>query len=223
MTAYTLNHCTGPADMAAVGSALLARWMQETLQTGQPCTVALSGGATPVATYEQLAQAPGIAWSQVTLCLADERLVGAEVSESNTGLLRRAFANAHDVTYLLPDTSKDPIAVTADYEKKLAGRSIDVAVLGMGDDGHIASLFPPLTDEGLTRMGVVHTTTDRFAVRDRIGMALPLLQSATHRLLLLQGAKKIAVWNTMLAAAHDPKRWPLQRLLDERLTVLLCD
>lgn len=216
---FVFRECN--ADVFAETAAdLLSVWIAQATQERGRCTLALSGGSTPRPVYRDLAQ-KNIDWKKLGVCLVDERYVAPTDKDSNSLLVRETLPQAQ---LTVPDTSLSVPACVDDYEKKilsmLPGGSLDIAVLGMGEDGHIASLFPPVTDEGLSRTGIVHTTTDRFAVRDRIGMTLPLLKRAKRRLLLLNGDGKKRVWETMLASARDPKRWPLQELSDDALTVL---
>ena len=89
----------------------------------------------------------------------------------------------------------------------------DIAVIGMGDDGHIASLFPPLTDEAFEDKDVIITTTDKFVIRERISVSLPFLTKVRLPIFLLQGEKKKAVWDEMIAASVDLRRWPAQAVL----------
>lgn len=207
---------------AKEASALMETWIEETLAMKDRCILALSGGSTPKSVYASLA-AKEIDWKRVDIVLVDERCTNIESADSNQKMIRDVFTNAH---LLAPDPSLPAHEAADAYEKSLlaikGGGTMDIVVLGIGEDGHIASLFPPVTDEGLTRMGVVHTTTDRFAVRDRISMSLPLLQKSNRKLLLLSGDAKKKILAQCMAAEKDLKRWPLHALLDTTLTVLCC-
>ncbi len=217
------------ADFVTTAADLLGGWMRRTLQTQDRCTLVLSGGSTPVPIYRALSKDASIDWQRVWVIGMDERFVPPDHAESNQRMIRETLTVPAGIPAqhcLFPDTTL-PLAAAVDaYERAvlaMVGNDLfSIAVFGMGDDGHTASLFPPVTDEGLTRMGMAHTTTDRFAVRDRIGMALPLLKRSTEKLLLLSGADKLRTWQEMLHAPSDHKRWPLQALLDERMTVLTC-
>ncbi|MBC7812583.1 MAG: 6-phosphogluconolactonase, partial [Burkholderiales bacterium] len=104
--------------------------------------VALSGGGTPEPAYEQLAAMP-LDWPHVTFLLVDERFVPPTNAASNEALLRRALGPALSAgANLLPmfsDTSLEEAATSADAV--YAGATIDIALMGMGADGHTASWF----------------------------------------------------------------------------------
>ena len=138
-------------------------------------------------------------------------------------LLRGPASAAESV---FPDTSLSIDACVNDYVvrvKQLWGdRLPDLVILGMGDDGHIASLFPPLSGLALgDERFALHTTTPstgsgqapRFAVNDRITLALNPIAAAQAHLFLLSGADKLRVWEEMLQSSEDERRWPAKRVL----------
>jgi 6-phosphogluconolactonase/glucosamine-6-phosphate isomerase/deaminase len=91
----------------------------------------------------------------------------------------------------------------------------DVMIVGMGPDGHIASLFPPLAENLMddTRL-VAHTTTDTFAVHDRITLTLNPITAAEHHVFLLKGEDKKQLWEEMMDSAENEQRWPAKRIVD---------
>jgi 6-phosphogluconolactonase len=117
-------------------------------------------------------------------------------------------------------------ACIEEYEKSLLalldGRAPDIVILGMGDDGHIASLFPndktAIFEESRS---VLHTTTDTFAIHDRITVTLPILKNAEHRIFLLIGEKKRATLNAMKKEKLNIERWPAHALCDGKTTWIL--
>lgn len=210
---------------AAYAAHLLETWIATVLREREHCVLCLSGGSTPKPVYERLAAADTVEWGRLRLCLADERCVPSADDASNAKLIHATLGRKIEAAHIVaPNTGLAPQACSDDYEErvmKLLGKNaVDIAVLGMGDDGHIASLFPPVPNEALQRMGAVHTVTRRFAVHDRVSLTLPLLARAHKRLLLLSGKEKRNAWEACVAATHDEKRWPLHALLDARLTVL---
>lgn len=192
--------------------------IREDIKAHGQCVLGLSGGKTPKVVLQELAKAQGIDWHHVLLFLVDERCIAATDPESNQHLLEEVLLSHLEVKprVIVPDTTLEPEACAKDYDAKLktflANNEADILVLGMGTDGHIASLFPPLGEECFGSDTVVHTTTDKFPVHDRISATLPVLSGSKRQLLLLQGKEKQATLQQMTSDAENPKRWPLQAI-----------
>jgi len=112
---------------------------------------------------------------------------------------------------------------------KSPSKRAHIITLGLGEDGHIASLFPPLSDtDRTTDKWVIHTTTDRFAVRDRITTTYQVLIPAQTVIFFLKGAAKKPVWDELITAfkLKDKKpelysRWPALPVLEAGHTTAL--
>ncbi|MFI8556012.1 6-phosphogluconolactonase [Pseudomonas putida] len=213
-------------------AATLARDVAERLRTaiaskGQACVV-LSGGRSPVPFLEQLAS-EALDWSKVTVSLADERWVPVEHPDSNAGLLARHLfkgdvARARFVGLYHQAESLDAAAYKADQAlAELA--PIDVLVLGMGDDGHTASLFPhsPNLAQGLDL-----TCTRRClpmlapsVPHQRLSMTRSLLASADYIALAVQGPGKLATLRAALAGS-DITEMPIRAFLHDPLGIYWC-
>lgn len=188
----------------------------------EPKIIGLSGGSTPRPFYEAMGTAK-FPWKDMTVFLVDERHVPPTHEESNQRLIRETLLKSAQIPNercIFPDTSL-PLAKCIDaYARSLISmidaQMPDLVILGMGDDGHIASLFPPLSDEAMgDERLVLATTTDRFAIHDRISVSLNFLVGAKSQLLLLKGEKKKKVWEEMLASNEDERRWPMKRVLEQ--------
>lgn len=158
--------------------------------------VALSGGETPRPLYEALARADVAGdWYQV-----DERAVPYGHPDSNATMIERAGLPLHRV-----DTALEPDAAAAAYEQLLRDTWSEsrpsLALLGIGKDGHTASLFPgsPELDEG--RRWVV-ATRDAHEGHRRITMTLPLLGRFRQRVFLVSGTGKAAAVRRVLASGE---------------------
>lgn len=213
---YTLLSAT--TDQEFVTKSV--QWLIEAIATAiadhGECIIGLSGGSTPKAVYTKLAEQAGIDWAQVSFFLVDDRLVPADHADSNQKLLADTLLAAGTITKdqcIVPDTSKGVANAVAQYTKALttlfASSPPDVIVLGMGNDGHIASLFPPVPEAAFGQTLAVHTQTETFAIKDRISVSPLILLAAKKTLLLLKGSDKKAVFMECVQAELNPVRWPL--------------
>lgn len=186
-----------------------------------PVSIGLSGGSTPVALYKSLAEDATLPWDRLTFFLVDDRFIAPNHKDSNQFLIRSTLLSKHQASFIVPDTSLPVDQCIADYNHKLSSITPDLVILGMGDDGHIASLFPPLPPAAFGPTNVIHTTTERFAVHDRISTTLPFLERAKHRLFLISGEKKVALFRLQEYENHDPSMFPAHALFDERTTWIM--
>jgi 6-phosphogluconolactonase len=223
-----LRTVTDTDALAAEAAEFIAACMQEAISERSACVLGLAGGSTPRAAYELLGQDKTIDWSAVWIFLVDDRHVRRDSPKSNHHLLRQTIlrhAPIPESQILTPDPDLPPTESALSYGELLSGlvhrRGIDLLVLGMGEDGHIASLFPPLGPEAMSDTGAIHTTTDQFDIRDRISATLPILTAAREALFLLSGAAKRRTWKEMTAAAYDPVRWPAHAVLETMPTTVL--
>jgi 6-phosphogluconolactonase len=178
-----------PDAVAAAAVDLIAAEVRSGTQT-----IGLAGGGTPRATYELLPR-QNLDWSGAMLWLGDERWVPPDHPDSNAGMARRAFADEVGATLVAPDYSLgDPHLAAAAYAEAVrpALQTPGLVLLGMGNDGHTASLFP-----GTEALEV----TDRSYVANwvatkgdwRLTATLPLLWSARHIVFLVTGDTKAEV------------------------------
>jgi len=182
-------------------------------------TVLLSGGETPRRAYEILAQPPwhdGIPWERVSFFWGDERCVPADDPRSNAGMVRRALLDHVPV----PHFHVHPILCTGDaeqaaeaYEKLLRSRfpdtfpRFDLVFLGLGDDGHTASLFPG--DPAVTEQERWTAVTRRSGEEiKRVTLTAPAINGAARIAFLVSGAVKAAVLREVLENAPDPRHIP---------------
>ncbi len=225
---YEHIEATGP-DFVTRAAEWLADRIQRAIEERNECILGLSGGSTPGPVYEALGKNTDIDWSKVYVFLVDERHVSADDKESNQYLLRNTllkYAGIPEENLCFPLTNLEITECVADYMVRLTHLFIenpaDLVVLGMGDDGHTASLFPPVPEIAFGEVLVLHTTTDRFAIRDRISVSPLVIMASKAQLLLLKGEKKVRVFEEMLASNIDPARWPLQvAFATEKVTAIV--
>lgn len=185
--------------------------------------VGLSGGSTPGPVYTLLSTETAIPWARVVCFLVDERYVPTDSKDSNQGMIRKTLLThgAASAALVSPNTTLALGDAVRSYDERLRDIHPDVLVLGMGEDGHIASLFPPIPPDAFGPDCAIHTTTDRFAVQDRISVTLPVLLRASHRLFLITGDKKKTLLREMQEANEDASVYPAQYLFDDRTTWLI--
>jgi 6-phosphogluconolactonase len=128
-------------DVAREAAALLEVYLAERLSDADRVSLAVSGGTTPWATLERLAAA-SLPWARIDLYQVDERIVAPEHPARNLALLRAALVNRVPATvHAMPVDAADLIEAANDYAASLPER-IDIVQLGLGADGHTASLVP---------------------------------------------------------------------------------
>ncbi len=159
-------------------------------------SLVVSGGRTPVALFERLAQEP-LRWSAVTVTLADERWVAPDHADSNerlvrTHLLQGPAAAARFVPLKNGAASpEEGAAITAAGLDRIA-RPFDVVLLGMGDDGHTASLFPgaPQLSDGLRTAASCLAVRPPLAPHARMSLSLAALLGSRVVMVQIAGAGK---------------------------------
>ena len=186
-----------PAELAQAAAEYLAGVMGATVAARGRCAVALAGGRTPGPVYEQLAEPPlvtRVPWQALEVFFGDERAVGPEDPHSNyhmaaSALLRRVpldAARVHRIPAELPDREQ----AARDYERLLPER-LDLLLLGMGADGHTASLFAGSAALG-ERHRRVMPVIGAGPVAQRITITPPVIAAAREVVVLVAGSEKAA-------------------------------
>lgn len=217
-------------DIDALNAAAAARWVgiaQAAIEARGICHVVLAGGSTPRALYEMLAGPTWrghIDWSRTQIWFGDERPVPPEHPDSNYRMAREAMLaqlavppdNIHRI-----EAERDPVSAARDYAARIAELlhpphgyppRFDLVLLGLGPDGHIASLFPgtPLLDEKSAWVGACEVS--QLGVW-RISMTLPVLDAARHLLLLTAGEGKAAIVHELVSGDVTGRvRYPVELL-----------
>jgi 6-phosphogluconolactonase len=196
--------------------------------------VALSGGSTPKALYSLLASPEYrnlIDWSRLHLFWGDERCVPPDHPESNFRMVRESLLsqirlpteNIHRMA-----GEKDPAAAAVDYERELrvffqpaenAVPRFDLILLGLGEDGHTASLFPGSAAVNERQRWVATVFVERLKAH-RLTLTLPLINSAAKVSFLIAGENKSAVVKDLLGTDSDLFDYPAGqvKLLHGQLT-----
>ena len=197
------------AALADAAAAQITAILQEALANRGRASLVATGGRSPGPVCDRLAEAP-LAWDKVTVTLSDERCVPSDHADSNAALVRRHLFQgpAAAATFL-------PLWPSPDVAALAALQPFDVVMLGMGEDGHIASLIPgdpgledALTTTDLTRLVPAGLGKPPVA---RITLTLSALLSARAIFLLISGQTKREV----LARAVAGGNLPVARLLSK--------
>ena len=201
-------------DLAALAdrsAALIERVALDT-PSEERCTIALAGGGTPRATYQHLAgRCPP--WGRVDFYFGDERIVPPDADGSNYGmahdaLLGRIPLRPEQVHRVLGELSPEEAADRAeeDLRASVPGSPwpvLDLVLLGMGPDGHTASLFPGSAevDESSRLMIPVHRPG--MPQPWRVSMTLPVINAARHVMMVVGGAAKAPMVRRAIARDHS--------------------
>jgi len=217
--------------------AYLASLINSTLAKKTSCAVALSGGSTPKPLYEALARRADIDWSRVVIWFVDERNVPPDHPDSNYGMIDRALlgpadipaCNIHRMQGELPAAE-----AAAEYARELhasfTGTGValprfDVLLLGMGPDGHTASLFPG--SPGLRERNawvIANRVASKLLQLDtvRITLTFPVLNAAKNVAFLVSGKDKAEMLPRALSSSSVEVPSSLVHPVDGGL-LWLCD
>ena len=192
------------AAVAAHGAALLAADLEAAVAARGHATLAVSGGRTPFATFALLAAAP-IPWRSIDVLQVDERFAPRGSDDRNSVRLARAFGsvarNEPENFHWMPVDSDDPRAAAQRYAatlEALAGEPpvIDVVQLGLGTDGHTASLFSEAALTAVTATVALVPVVHRWP---RMTLSLATLNAARNIVWLVTGRDKRAALAGLLA------------------------
>jgi 6-phosphogluconolactonase len=252
MDGYDLSMAPGPtvrivedaAALAVEAAALVIEHARAAVALRGRFTLALSGGATPRATYERLAEPPErdrMPWDRTWMFFGDERCVPPDHPESNYLMASETLLSKVPVptsqVFRMRGESEDPEAAATEYARTLATvfgtrrgemPRFDLILLGFGVDGHTASLFPgsPALKEVFRSVAAVHAAA--AAIPQRLTLTYPVLNAAACVAFLGSGAEKAKVVKAMLgeraalpAAMVQPTDGTLLWILDRGAAHLL--
>lgn len=216
-------------DAASAVAEAIAQRLTLVQDDGVGATLVLSGGSTPKPMFESLRKKP-VAWGNVTVLLADERWVPESDEASNARMVRQHFlrgtAGAARFVSLKAngDTPEEGLtAVSAELETVTL--PADVLVLGMGNDGHTASLFPDapelpfvlnFRDEDSPRVAAMHPLSQAQA---RITLTPAALCGSPLTILHLKGEDKLATLKIVCEDIEDVASMPIRMFMKKGLHV----
>ena len=209
--------------MAASLAAEIAAALTEAVDARGSASLVASGGSTPAPLYRALADT-GTDWGRVTVTLADERWVDPDSDASNEALLRGTLLTG--AARFIPLKTAAATAAEGAAEANAAQKAIplpyDVTILGMGGDGHTASLFPQAdglaealrADQPRRLMALTPKELPGHAPFARMTMTLRALLASRRIVVMISGAEKRAVFEQALAGS-DVFDMPIRAILDQ--------
>ena len=216
-----------PEESAEALAEAVSAELRLRLSRADRVSLVVSGGSTPVPFFDALSRAE-LDWPRVTVLLADERWVPESDPASNTALVKaRLLQNRAAAAHWLPlfVRGSEPLQGLSQVESRLAELELplDVLILGLGSDGHTASLFP---DAPELMQGLAPKDGQRAAImtppsqaQTRVTLTLPVLLSARFTALHVCGEKKL---RTLARAVAEPGNWeamPIRALLRPGLNI----
>lgn len=217
-----------PQRLAQALAEQVAAALREAIASLGRATLVVSGGRSPVAFFQALS-AQALPWSKVLVSLADERWVPVSHADSNEALVRRHLLQGPAAKARLLGLYQ--AAGSLEQAAELAEQAlcelppIDVLVLGMGTDGHTASLFPGspnlpqalLADCPRRCLPMLAPSVPH----QRLTLTLPVLKAARLQILAIEGPGKLAVLEQALQQ-RDPQRMPISAFLGAPLDIHWC-
>jgi 6-phosphogluconolactonase len=208
-----------PAELARKLSDELVR-LSSIARPDRPFTIALAGGSTPGLLYSCLADnyKDLINWAELAFFWGDERCVSPDSPESNFGMANKALlskvncrkSNIHRIA-----GENDPWMEAARYEEEIVKYTLqsagvprfDLVLLGLGEDGHTASLFPDQSDV-INSKRICEVAVHPESHQKRITLTLPVLNNASVVLFLVIGEKKNSITRKILESETGSESFP---------------
>ncbi len=209
--------------LSTEAAQFIVRLANEAIVSHGRFTIALSGGSTPKATYSLLGSEPyrsQIDWTQVEIFWSDERCVPPDDKESNYALAQQVLLSNIPIPtnqiHRMPADTSDRDAASQAYEREMQRTfstdsipNFDLIQLGMGPEGHTASLFPH--QESLhEQQRLVMPVNVPKPPPPRLTFTPPLLNAAKHVLFLVAGGEKADALKAVLEGEYEPDEYPAQ-------------
>ncbi len=225
-TAVTYHVLPDGEKLARAMAEQMLQAAQEAVASRGVARIAISGGNTPKRTFEMLADPAAtefrvFAWDKTELYWVDERCVPPDDKDSNYRMTRLALLDKVPLTadrVFRIEGELDPELAAARYESvirkhfRLEGAELptfDLVALGMGPDGHTASLFPHTAGiHELTRIAIANHVPQKETWR--VTLTSPVINLGRKVVFLIGGTDKAAVLSDVLSDKYDPDTWPSQ-------------
>lgn len=227
----TIERYPDPAALARAAAHKIIERLDAAVATRGKASLALAGGSTPKALYRLFADDDGLRaafpWDKTEFIFGDERHVPPDHSDSNYRMFKEALLDRLPKGLLDParvhriQSENAAAAAAEDYARELSATlgadapTVDVALLGMGPDGHTASLFPGTTALRDHDRSVCAVWVDKFSTY-RITLTPPALCAARCIMFLVAGADKTKTLKAVLEGPSETDRYPSQGILSRQ-------
>ncbi|WP_371189492.1 6-phosphogluconolactonase [Thalassotalea maritima] len=216
---FNNNNFSSRAELDNAFAKQVAAQLQDAISKNGKASIAFSGGSTPKGFFAALSE-QDIAWDKVTVTLADDRWVATDHQDSNDKLLRENLlqnkAKKATLFSLVENQDFDSQILANKNQQAQSLLPLDVVILGMGEDGHTASIFPcsEQVEQGLDESVApcLMATQPTTAPYQRITFNFPALIDASHLYLHIVGDSKQQVLETALSS-KDAMAMPIRAFL----------
>ncbi len=202
--------CSDADKLAAEAARRIAEYSLERLQKARFFTIGLAGGSTPQKTYERLAEMK-LDWDRWRFFFGDERCVRPDDPDSNFAMAEQTFFSKLAISpvqvWRMEGEAEDPEAAARRYGRYLPD-ALDLLLLGMGEDGHTASLFPGSAAAGEKVERVLAVTGPKPPPR-RLTITPAVITSARKVIMLVSGESKAEMVRKVWSGPEDPWPWDL--------------
>lgn len=213
-----------PNSFTDYGATLITEILNDSIQNRSVCNIAISGGSTPLPVFDLLVKeyADSVQWKKVNVFWVDERCVAPDHSDSNFGtaeerLLRhlpgiRSYRIRGEAS---PEKAANEYAKVLNENVELQNNlpEFDLILLGMGDDGHTASLFPGTSVLNNQNKCVISVWVKKLKAK-RITLTFPVLNNARNRIIMITGYEKYQLFRKIQQLKEN--KYPIQYIYPSR-------
>jgi len=216
-----------PASLADVAARTVVAAVNGAMARDGRCTLALAGGNTPVGTYRTLAESyrESAPWQEVRFLQGDERMVPPDHEDSNFGMARRELlvplSLSDEAVLRISGEAGSAEAAAAAYEADLhrlfrapphLPPRVDLVLLGLGSDGHTASLMPECRQALFEKEHWVTSCRLERLTHPRVSLTIPVLNAAREVIFLVSGRGKADILHRVLENGDPSDLLPAQRI-----------
>ena len=230
MNSYKLHRYTDQEEVARATATLISSNINSALEIKNRVQIALSGGSTPAKVYSLLGDID-LPWERVDIILGDERWVDPSDESSNSLMIRNTLlskkfgikANFYPVPTLEMGTPKKSARSFCEILEKICTKeppSLDFILLGLGEDGHTASLFP---NSEAVREKTDYVTVGQGKGLDRITLTAPFINATDKIMFLVTGVHKQMALKRLIDPFESEERTPAKLIRTESDIVIVAD